>query len=195
MQRGFERGSSTGDQSGVAFAKQRVGASKDQRQIAATGDFVVELRGLPRSACDNIVAIAAPGNYVEHNRQHGFDFLLARAREQGDAGSVTLFFFRLRGWFNHVEQWMPNKFNLHAMFGIKCFFKGKDDEHLGHIALDAFDTSFLPRPYLRRNVVQHGDALFAAPRCNAQIEAGVVDHRHSVRIVASNVALAKCEVL
>src|SRR5207302_248190 len=72
---------------------------------------------------------------------------------------------------------------LDAVLAVEGLLKRKDDDHAVDVLRDLLNASLLPRPQLRRDVVDDANAqLPAAPR-HAQIESGVVDEQHRVGLL------------
>src|SRR5690554_7060881 len=63
---------------------------------------------------------------------------------------------------------------------IEFLFKRKNDIHFIYIPLNVFDASFLPRPYLRRDVIMGPKTLFFSPFCNAEIKARIIDENYGI---------------
>ena len=72
----------------------------------------------------------------------------------------------------------------------EIYFERQDGEQLGHVALDALDAVFLPRPYLRGYVVVDGYRGLGPHKLgDVEVEARVVYQYHHVGLPVSDVAL------
>src|ERR1700733_6308367 len=63
---------------------------------------------------------------------------------------------------------------------VELFFKGKDHQRFVDIVADKADASLAPRPELRRDVVDHGDAPLLHLPGYAPVERRGVDHDREI---------------
>lgn len=200
----LERGGAAGDEGGGGFAEQAVGLVEDELDVVTFEERTVVVGAYGRHAChDNGVAVGKTVGGSEHGGQVVFDFLLSAATEQGQQGLLLgEGVVAVEAVALHVPC-LPKAAHLlhggvaHVVDGIVVFLfeegylKGQDAEELVDIALDAADAPLLPRPYFRRDVVEHLGQLVAVHIFrNAEVEAGIVDQDDHVGLPLADVAFA-----
>src|SRR5574344_2317269 len=90
----------------------------------------------------------------------------------------------------------------HIMDGIMMlllkerYFERKNREHFVYVALDIFNTIFLPCPYLRRNIIIDRNLRMRLHKLGyTQIESGVIHQDHYIRLPGKYILLALLHII
>ncbi len=71
----------------------------------------------------------------------------------------------------------------HFVLAIELFFEREEHDHAIDVLGDVPHASLAPRPHLRRDVVDDAQAELFRAAGDAQIEAGIVDEQHRIRLL------------
>lgn len=183
-------------------AVQRVGERRQGLGI----EFLLDRRG---AGNDQRVALFGVGRGgPAHTRQVVFDFLLTAAGEQGNhrafrrqVEAVAEFIMCLSVVFpvvcDFVDSGVANIVDRVVVFTFEeVYLKRQDGEERVNVAPDVLYTVFFPSPYLRRNVVEYGNAHVLTDKTgNLQVEPRVVNQNDDVGVQALDGLFARAEVV
>ena len=121
----------------------------------------VDGRGLD----DVSVDVPKERHRIEHRRQQGGDFAAPASGQQRDLQRVAGRTPVALDAGQLVDQRMPDVRHRHCVLPIEVFLERQDDDHPVDVLGDLLHPPPPPRPYLRRDVVDHAQPqLAAAPR-------------------------------
>ena len=109
------------------------------------------------------------------------DLAAARAREKGNGRQLRVVSCELEG-ADAVRGGVADIVATVAILGIEIRLEGEDTKDLVAVLSDAMYAPFLPRPYLRRDIIidfRIGQMAFAE-RGNAKVKRRIVDEDKSV---------------
>src|SRR6185295_4327938 len=95
---------------------------------------------------------------------------------------------------HNLHQWVAYIFNFVIPLLIKLIFKRKNDQHFVDKLFDIIHSTFFPRPYLGRNIVDHPEVILLCPLGHSKVKSRIVDENKNVRLKSQDVPLAKAKV-
>ena len=176
---GFDGGCSAGDDPGAGMRKCGQGFGNDVNRSWPTSLFSRSGRGWSDRK-QEFVGAAELRAVQEWPGIHA-DFFLAAARHEGDP---VLFRIKLilrgiveafdgRAW--QIGQGMADEGRIDAAFAKEMLFEGKDHERFGDVFAEQADPSLAPRPELRGDVIDRGDAALFHLAGDPPVEGGSID--------------------
>ena len=201
-ERRLERGRTAGDECRRGLGEHGEGLSLHQTHLSDALDALI-VGALDRGGTgQHKLVFGEAVHHLQHGGQIVFDFLSAAAGKQchdGPPRQVMPLCERLRSLMIAIEEGhhLIGGGVAHIMDGImvlllkETHLERQDGEQMVYIALDVLDAVLLPRPNLRRDVVEHlGQPVLVHELGDVEIEARVVDQDHRVGSPLPDILLA-----
>src|SRR5690606_4050642 len=94
-----------------------------------------------------------------------------------------------------IQQWMSHKIQFHSETAVEFFFKRQNHKHLINKRPKFMHALLLPRPNLRRNVIENLYSLIFHKLPEPHVEAGIIDKYHRVGLIGCNFLFAFFNIL
>ena len=139
-------------------------------------------------SCNHKIKFGVLLYQIQLNRKHFLYFLSSTAGKQRNhrllAQTVclkkTVFVLRFHVIRYLVQQRISGVFHIHIMLLIERRLERQYDKQLIQNLLHCFDTSFLPSPYLRRDIIINFQSCFVCEFCNPEIKTGIIDQNDCI---------------